>query len=239
MKENIDIIEHQFLKAGAEFLLTPMALQEKLKTIKAFVFDWDGVFNGGDKNDNRSSSFNEADSMGTNLLRYTHYRLYGEIPVTAIISGEKNSMSFYYSSRERFHSCYFKIGNKIEALNHLCKEHNIKPSEVCYFFDDVLDLSIAKVCGMRIMINRNAGILFKHYVRENKLADYLTANQGGNFALREACEMLMGISGAFDQTIKERTEYGAVYKEYIERRNQTTTTYYTLSEGKILESPDN
>src|ERR1700741_1248320 len=132
MEKNINTIELLFKEAGAEFLESPVAIQKKLKGIKAFVFDWDGVFNDGEKNENRSSNFNEADSMGTNLLRYTHYRTQGEIPVTAIISGEKNSMSFYFASRERFHSCYFKIGNKIEAMNHLCKEHELKPEQICY-----------------------------------------------------------------------------------------------------------
>lgn len=232
-------IETLYSSIGAEFLTEVIKLEERLKNIKAFVFDWDGVFNNGEKNENRSSNFNEADSMGTNLLRYAHYKTHGELPVTAIISGEKNALSFYFASRERYHSCYFKIGNKIQALNHLCKEHDIKPEEVCYFFDDVLDLSIAQVCGIRILINRNAGLLFKQYVRENNLADYITAKEGGNFAIREACEMLMGLSENFDEVIKDRTNYGAAYTAYIEKRNEVSTSFYTLSEGKIVESPDN
>src|ERR1700739_1574427 len=139
---------------GAEFILPMNDFIQKLKEIKAFVFDWDGVFNTGEKNAGSSSSFNEIDSMGTNLLRFSYYLQNNKLPATAIISGEKNESAFYFSKREHFNSSYFKILNKILALEHFCEQNNIKPIEVCYFFDDVLDLPIAKVAGLRVFIPR-------------------------------------------------------------------------------------
>ena len=62
-----------FENLGAEFLLPQYKIAEKLQNIKAFVFDWDGVFNKGEKNATISSSFNEVDSMGTNLLRFSYF----------------------------------------------------------------------------------------------------------------------------------------------------------------------
>lgn len=226
-------IELMYTTIGGEFLNNTFAITEKLSKIKAFVFDWDGVFNNAEKNESRSSNFNEADSMGTNLIRFSHYLIKKKLPVTAIISGEKNNQSFYFTSREHFDTCYFKIPNKIEALNHLCTDKKIKPEEVCYFFDDVLDLSIAQVCGLRILINRKAGVLFKEYIRKNDLADYITANDGGNYGVREACELLMGISTNFNECIQKRTNYDETYKTYINLRNKQETTFYTLTETGI------
>ena len=77
--------------------------------IKAFIFDWDGVFNNGQKNANSSSNFNETDSMGTNLLRYSYFLTNGVLPITAVISGEKNEAAFYFCERECFKFSFFKI----------------------------------------------------------------------------------------------------------------------------------
>lgn len=226
-------IETLYQSIGGEFLTNPSLISNKLSKLKAFVFDWDGVFNNAEKNESGSSNFNEADSMGTNLLRFSHYTTNNTLPIAAIISGEKNNQSFFFTTREHFHSCYFKIPNKIEALNHLCTDKNIQPEEVCYFFDDVLDLSIAQKCGLRIMINRKAGVLFKEYVRKNNLADYITANDGSSYGVREACELVMGIAGNFDECIKMRTNYDETYKTYISLRNKQETKFYTLTETGI------
>src|SRR5690606_10938202 len=79
---------------------TPELLREKLSGVKAFVFDWDGVFNDGMKDEKGSSRFSEVDSMGTNLLRFNHFLRSGELPITAIISGEKNQAAFTLAERE-------------------------------------------------------------------------------------------------------------------------------------------
>ncbi|MFN7014684.1 MAG: phosphatase, partial [Bacteroidia bacterium] len=208
-------LEALYQSIGAEFLTDIHVIAERMQHIKAFVFDWDGVFNNAIKNENKSSNFNEADSMGTNMLRFSHYLLHQTQPKTAIISGERNAQSFFFTQREHFDSCYFKVNDKIKAMQHFCEHHNISISEVCYFFDDVLDLSIAQECGTRILINRKAGVLFKEYIRKNKLADYITANDGGHYGVREACELLMGIRENFDECMQQRTEFSSQYNTYI------------------------
>ena len=65
-------IPEAFKKIGGEFVISPEDLAHKLKNIKVLIFDWDGVFHAGHKNENRSSTFSEADSMGINMLRF-HY----------------------------------------------------------------------------------------------------------------------------------------------------------------------
>ena len=225
-----------FTQLGSVFTTPADVISEKFKDIKAFVFDWDGVFNNAVKNENKSSNFNEADSMGTNMLRYNYFYHNNKMPVSAIISGEKNEMALYFCQREHFDVSYYKIPNKIIALNHLCEAHNIKLDEVCYMFDDVLDLSIAEKCGVRILINRKANPLFKNYVIKNNLADYVTAHESGNFAVREACEMLIGLTGTFDNIMKERTLFSENYTQYITKRQSLPTSIFTVDEGKIVSS---
>src|ERR1700739_4497109 len=111
-------IQKKYEAIGATFLLPENEMKQKLRTIKAFVFDWDGVFNTGEKNGGGSSSFNEVDSMGTNLLRFGYYLQHKQLPKTAVISGEKNETAFYFANREHFDASYFKIVNKKWALDH-------------------------------------------------------------------------------------------------------------------------
>lgn len=222
-----------FSNIGGTFCTPALQLADKLKTIKAFVFDWDGVFNNAVKNENKSSNFNEADSMGTNLIRFNHYLLNDMLPNTAIISGEKNEMAFYFCQREHFDASYYKVPNKIIALQHFCQQHGIKPEEVCYMFDDVLDLGMAEVCGVRVLINRKANPLFKNYVVSNQLADYITAHESGNFAVREACEMIMGLSGTYNSIMQHRTAYSDTYAAYIMQRQARPTAFFTVEANEV------
>ena len=226
-------IENAYLNIGAKFI-TPIAeLKKKLLNIKAFIFDWDGVFNNGQKIDGGSSNFSEVDSMGTNLLRYSHYLRQNKLPLIAIISGEKNDTAFYFCKREAFHYSFSKAADKITALNFICEKENIKPNEVAYFFDDVLDLSIAEVCGLRIMVNQKANPLFSNYCVKNNLVDYLSANAGGSFAVREATELLIGLNNNYDAVVTERKNYSPAYAKYIEEKRKIKTQYFSLEDKTV------
>jgi 3-deoxy-D-manno-octulosonate 8-phosphate phosphatase (KDO 8-P phosphatase) len=233
MANNLEIT---FTDLGGVFVNDLKEIQAKLNKIKAFVFDWDGVFNNAVKNENKSSNFNEADSMGTNLVRFSHFLRTNELPKCAIISGEKNEMAFYFCNREHFDATYFKVPNKIIAFKHFCEVNKLAANEVCYMFDDVLDLSIAKECGLRILINRKSNPLFKNYVIKNHLCDYVTGSESGNFAVREASELIMGLLETFDTVIDHRTEYSNEYKNYLEKRQAAETNYFTIEGNAVIEA---
>ena len=76
MAHSIQELEAIFTQLGAKFITPISEIDRKLTHIKAFVFDWDGVFNNGVKNENKSSNFNEIDSMGTNMLRFSYFLKY-------------------------------------------------------------------------------------------------------------------------------------------------------------------
>ena len=231
---NSDDSEIENLFKG-KFLVTPSALAEKFLNIKAFVFDWDGVFNNGIKDENGSSAFSEIDAMGTNLLRFNYFLRNDETPVTAIISGEKNNAAFTLAKREHFNSVYYKTANKIKSLDHFCKQNNIEPTQVAFIFDDVLDFSVAQLCGLRIMIVRSCNPLLINFAEKNKLADYITFNDGGNHAVREAVELLTGLSGKYNETIEQRMHFTNNYQQYLEMRNKPQPTFYTSIDSEITE----
>jgi 3-deoxy-D-manno-octulosonate 8-phosphate phosphatase (KDO 8-P phosphatase) len=217
------------------FLISQEATLEKLLKVRAFVFDWDGVFNNGFKDASGSSPFSEVDSMGINMLRFSYYLRTGHNPVTAIISGERNTAAFTLGSREHFHSVYSKIRHKKDAMHHLCTAHGLAPSEIAFFFDDILDLSMAEECGLRMQIGRKGSPLFTRYVSDRLLADYITEADGSGAAIREASELLIGLAGNYDGTIAQRVSWSDNYQQYLAERNTILTNFYTISGSEIIQ----
>ena len=150
-------IHKLFTDIGGEFRIPYDAFQSKLKGIRAFIFDWDGVFNDGVKDHLGSSNFNEVDAMGTNLLRFSRWLDRGELPIVAVMSGERNTLSFQLTTREHFHQGYFRVKNKMQAFRHFASLHNLNPKEIAFVFDDVLDLALAEEAGLRIMVQHPGG----------------------------------------------------------------------------------
>lgn len=217
------------------FLTDFTLIRQKFFNAKAFVFDWDGVFNDGYKNESGSSFFSEVDSMGVNLLRFNYYLRTKQLPVVAIVSGEKNNAAFKFAAREHFDAVYYKMTDKTQAFEHLCNKYSLHAAEIVWVFDDVPDLSFAGKAGLRIMVSRAVDSLLPVFVKRHQLADYITFFNGGRHAVRELTDLLIGLSGNSDETITNRFEFSSVYRKYLGLRNEPETTFYTNVESVITE----
>ena len=217
-----------------QFVLPVQLLKEKLHAIKAIIFDWDGVFNNGNKNIDGHSAYSETDSMGTNLMRFQYHLLKNVVPISAIISGENNGLAHKWAKREHFHAVYSGIKHKETALMHLCAVYQIRPEEVLFVFDDVLDFSLAKKAGAKIMIRHAGNPLLIQYAIENGLVDYVTALEGGFHAVRELTELVMHLTGDFSSTITHRMQYSAAYLKFLTERDNVSTNYYVLENGVVV-----
>ncbi len=218
------------------FVASPTTLKQKLKQVRAFVFDWDGVFNDGRKNIEGHSGFSETDSMGVNLMRFSFFLTNKQLPATALITGENNQLAFSFAKRESFHNVYYKAANKEKALMHFCSQHRISPADVLFVFDDVLDFSVAKLCGARFMIGRAASLLLSEYAAENRLVDYITKNSGNNHGVREVSELVMSMGNNFDVAVDHRMKFSEAYKDYITLRNSIAPQFYSAKDN--LVTPD-
>jgi 3-deoxy-D-manno-octulosonate 8-phosphate phosphatase (KDO 8-P phosphatase) len=231
----LNSVEDIFCGFGGEFLTPAEEIVKKLSSIKAFIFDWDGVFNAGVKGSGATSLYSEIDSMGLNLLRYGYWLMHGHLPIVAVITGQHNQSAFHLAEREHFDNVYFGFLHKAEALEHLSKAASIKPEEVAFSFDDVLDLALAKQCGLRFAVRNNAAPLFLNYVVGHQLVDYVTANSGQHHALREICEMILGITGKYNEVLEGRVAFEGKYFDYFQQRNTVKTKYFTRTASGIEE----
>jgi 3-deoxy-D-manno-octulosonate 8-phosphate phosphatase (KDO 8-P phosphatase) len=215
----------QFLLEGAQLNASVSDIRQKLTGIRAFLFDWDGVFNNGEKFGDQGSPFSEADSMGTNLLRLGYWLRHDhKMPVTGIITGAINQGVDYFAKRECLDVCIRGFTDKQIAWKYFLENFDIQPHEVAFVFDDVIDLPIAKECGLRFCINRKASPAFKQYVIENNLCEYVTANTGGEGAVREVCEFMLSIQGLYDDAVDARMEYAEDgYARYLADRKGIQT----------------
>jgi 3-deoxy-D-manno-octulosonate 8-phosphate phosphatase (KDO 8-P phosphatase) len=216
-------IEEHFSKLGASFVLSPAELGKRLRGVRGLVFDWDGVFNSGDKGESTTSTFAEADSMGTNLWRYALWRVHGELPVTAIVTGATNPTARQFAARERFSAIYFGVLDKGQALRAFCSEHGIEPGEVACVFDDVNDLPMAALCGVRFLVRRAASPLLLAHAIEHGLCDYVTGLTSGRNAVREVAELALGMMGEFDAVVASRVAFDDDYARYFSARQAVST----------------
>lgn len=210
-------------------------LKKKFSQIKAFVSDWDGVFNTGVKNPNLPSSFSEADSMGLNLVRYEFFKRLGFIPPVGIITGAENPSAMDLANREKFQAVYSQIVNKHEAILHFCDLLSINPENIAVFFDDVNDLGMAKLCGVRILIPRVSSPLFTQFVEKNNFCDYTAQFEGGKNAIREVCEHFLDISGNYEKVMMSRANFDEDYQQYFNLRQTQTQQYFKKIHGAIVE----
>lgn len=227
-------LESQFVDIGGSFLSSAYDMRDKLKQIKAFLFDWDGVFNSGSKLGDEGSPFSEVDSAGLRMLRYGQYRSTGEIPLLGVITGAKNPSAAGLLESHGGDVLYQKAIHKSKALEHFCKEFQLKPSQVCYVYDDVLDLDVAAQVGLRFCVGRLANPIFLGLVSGSGLADYISACQGNEHAVREICELNLALMGQYEQVTQEVMHRSGHYAEYNKEVKQRPLKKFEYRDKEIL-----
>jgi 3-deoxy-D-manno-octulosonate 8-phosphate phosphatase (KDO 8-P phosphatase) len=214
-----------FARLGGTFVTPIATLAERARTIRGFVADWDGVFNAGAKGEGAESTYSEPDSMGTNLLRYALWRAHGALPIAALITGADNPSARTFALREHFHAIYYGARNKTAAIETLCRLHGVSSERLVCIFDDVNDLGMAFACGIRVYVQRSASPLLRDYVVRQGLCDYVTAHPPERHAVREACELMLGLLGAFDAVVGSRVAWDREYAAYFAARQALATEF--------------
>ena len=236
MKSQTEILD-LFTQHGCRNYQSEFVWSKKIEATRAFLFDWDGVFHSGSKGPSYPGTFSEEDSMGLNMLRFAFYLRSGKLPYVGIISGEDNPTASFLAKRECLNGVFLKVKDKAKILPHLEEHNGVKAEEICFVYDDILDLSLAKKSGIRVLITRNSSPLFSDYCEKNQLADFETSTGGGAGGTRQFSEFFLGMSGQFEDVITKRVEYNQDYQDYIKKRSETMPEFFVYDHG-ILKKVD-
>jgi len=171
--------------------------------------------------------------MGLNMLRFSGYLKDGKLPLIFIITGENNLPALKLAQREHFAAVYLSVRNKLQALEHIENKFGIKSNEVAFAFDDILDLGLAKEVALRFQVNRKSNPLMDAFVKTEKLVDYKTASEGQEHAVREICELIIGLNGNYNQTVSNRMRFSPEYQTYLKLRNSINSLFFEGKTGRI------
>ena len=211
-----------FQELGTEVLIPQDELKERLRGIRAVLFDWDGVFNDGWKDLDGGSPFSEVGSMGVNMLRFGLWlQNKEELPFAGVITGQHNKHAERFAQREKLHGLYMGFIDKRIAFDSFLTKHSLKDEEVAFFFDDAIDLAVADRCGVRVLMRGQASEFFVKHAVGRGAADLVTALSGGQNGLREATDALLTLMGRYSEAIDQRAAYSEDYQRYLKARNAT------------------
>ena len=218
------------LPSQLELRIDQSELISRLSNIKAWLFDWDGIFNDGHKEIEVNSSFSERDSMGINMLRFAHFLRTGQQPFCAIVTGATNKTARYLAEREHFHAIIPGALYKRDVVEILLDHWNIRPNEAAYFFDDILDLNVCEIVGLRVQVQYPSSQALNDFVIDNRLADVVSRTSGQNHAVRQICDYFISVMNQADDVISGRMHVDERYQNYFNSRQQILTAVMSRQE---------
>ena len=162
-----------------------MSYKSRLKDIKAFVFDVDGVFTDGSvyllPEGSMTRVMNVLDGYAVVKARKYDY------PICVITGGDDPMV------RKRINylgiiEYYAKVSDKLEKFEEFKQKYNLKNEEILTMGDDLPDLEMMRISGISACPENS--------VAEVKLiSDYISPVQGGKGAVRDVIEQVMKVQG--------------------------------------------
>jgi 3-deoxy-D-manno-octulosonate 8-phosphate phosphatase (KDO 8-P phosphatase) len=213
-----------------ELKISPEEFLIKLKKIRVWLFDWDGIFNDGHKSHEGSNTFSERDSMGTNMLRFAHYLRTDQQAYVAIITGATNITPRIFAEREHFHAIVPGALYKRDVVESLINKWNVNADEVGFFFDDILDLNVCEIAGLRVQVRYAATPILNKFIDDRHLADIVCHTSGAHQAVRQVCEYIIDQLGLTNEVITGRMHFSNPYQEYFSSRQLIETKFISRAE---------
>jgi 3-deoxy-D-manno-octulosonate 8-phosphate phosphatase (KDO 8-P phosphatase) len=159
--------------------------KERLKEIKAFVFDVDGVFS---QNVVLQSNGDMLRTMNTKDGFALYHAVNNQSFIVAIITG-----GYSESVKLRFQAMgltdvYIKSNNKLDDFEDFISKYNLEPSEVLYMGDDIPDYEVMKTVGIPTCPADAAEEI-------KSISVYISDKRGGEGCVRDVIEQVLRAQG--------------------------------------------
>lgn len=162
-----------------------MNYKTKLKEIKAFVFDCDGVLTDGSitlmSNGDQIRKMNTRDGYALQLAVKKDF-------IVSVITGGRSKAIKNRMNGLGVKDVYLACQNKVQALNELINIYGIKHEEVLYMGDDLPDYDVMQIVGLPTCPDNAA-----HEIKN--ISKYISHKKGGEGCVRDVIEQTMKIQG--------------------------------------------
>lgn len=164
-----------------------MSYKCKLKDIKAFVFDVDGVFTDGSvyllPDKSMARVMNVLDGYAVVKARKCQYPI-------CIITGGDDPMVRNRIQYLGIIDYYAKVSNKLEKFEEFKTRYGLKDEEILTMGDDVPDIEMMRRSGIAACPKNSVSDI-------KMISDYISPIEGGKGAVRDVIEQVMKIQGSW------------------------------------------
>lgn len=165
---------------------------EKAAQIKLVIFDVDGVLTNGSlfygDDGQEYKAFHSRDGHGMKMLLRSGVEI-------GIITGRTSKVVEHRMENLGIQHVYQGKLEKLPTFEELINKLDVKPEEVAYVGDDVVDLPILTRVGLAIAVADAHNLVKQH-------AHWQTPHGGGQGAARDVCELIMEARGTLDTELK-------------------------------------
>ena len=165
----------------------------KAKPIRLLLLDVDGVLTDGSliysETGVESKAFNTQDGLGIKLLQQAEV-------ATGIITARSSAL--VERRAEELKMTYIRQGakNKGKEFKAILALAGLKPYQVCYMGDDLIDLGLLTRVGLAVC-PANAVVEVK------RACHLVTRRPGGSGAVRQACDLILRAKGLHEQLMQQ------------------------------------
>jgi 3-deoxy-D-manno-octulosonate 8-phosphate phosphatase (KDO 8-P phosphatase) len=185
-------IARQKVRSSGQSLSTPAALRERLRNVKLFLCDVDGVLTNGTVlmgGGQEFKSFHIQDGLGLRLLQRHGIKV-------GWVSNRPSPATQQRAEDLKVDYLFQDKGSKVQAVEAILVKAGLSWKDISYMGDDVVDLGALQRAGLAVAVS-NA-------IEEAKAAaHYVTQAHGGCGAVREMVDLILKAQGHWEKIITE------------------------------------
>jgi 3-deoxy-D-manno-octulosonate 8-phosphate phosphatase (KDO 8-P phosphatase) len=162
--------------------------KERLKEIKCFVFDVDGVLTNGALVITSEGEFlrtmNIKDGYALQLAVKKKYKV-------AVISGGHSDGVPKRMNRLGITDVFMGVEDKVKIFKNYINKNQLQAAEIIYMGDDVPDIKVMQLCGIATCPNDAVPDI-------KKICSYISPANGGQGCVRDIIEQVMRLHGKWE-----------------------------------------
>lgn len=168
------------------------ALLRKLKAVKLFLTDVDGVLTDGTVymgGGVETKRFNIRDGLGLKFLQQHGIKV-------GWVSRRPSSATQQRADNLKIDFLVQHDGGKIEGVETILGQTGLNWQDICYVGDDVVDIGVMARANLAVAVGDGV-------VEAKAAADYVTKAHGGHGAIREIVEMILKAQNKWKLVVSE------------------------------------